>query len=319
MAELTHKKTELKGVLILIITAFIWGTAFVAQSEGMEDIEAFTFSGIRMLMGAAVLVPFVIFRERKAVSNLSADGKIVRKKNNVRTVKNGFFLGVVLCIATNFQQFAFNYSASGKIAFITALYMFFVPLLGLVLKKKVSALTWVCTVLGVIGLFFLCVNPNDFISVNLGDVLSLACAFFFAVHILFVERISDSSDGLTLSCVQFTVAGIISCVLMLIFENPEAGSIKSAMLPLFYSGVMSCGIAYTLQIVGQKYTQATVASLIMCSESVFAVLAAAIILNEIPTPLEIFGCVTMFTAILLSQSGELITKKLKQKSNKKRG
>ena len=106
---------------------------------------------------------------------------------------------------------------------------------------------------------------------------------------------------------------------MLIFENPEAGSIKSAMLPLFYSGVMSCGIAYTLQIVGQKYTQATVASLIMCSESVFAVLAAAIILNEIPTPLEIFGCVTMFTAILLSQSGELITKKLKQKSNKKRG
>lgn len=316
MAELTHKKTELKGVLILIITAFIWGTAFVAQSEGMENIEAFTFSGIRMLMGAAVLVPFVIFRERKAVSYLSADGKIARKKNNVRTVKNGIFLGVVLCIATNFQQFAFNYSTSGKIAFITALYMFFVPLLGLVLKKKVSALTWVCTVLGVIGLFFLCVNPNDFTSVNLGDVLSLACAFFFAVHILFVERISDSSDGLTLSCVQFTVAGIISCVLMLIFENPEAGSIKSAMLPLFYSGVMSCGIAYTLQIVGQKYTQATVASLIMCSESVFAVLAAAIILKEIPTPMEIFGCVTMFTAILLSQSGELI---IKQKINKKRG
>lgn len=316
MAELTQKKTELKGVLILIITAFIWGTAFVAQSEGMENIEAFTFSGIRMLMGAAVLVPFVIFRERKAVSNLSADGKIARKKNNVRTVKNGIFLGVVLCIATNFQQFAFNYSTSGKIAFITALYMFFVPLLGLVLKKKVSALTWVCTVLGVIGLFFLCVNPNDFTSVNLGDVLSLACAFFFAVHILFVERISDSSDGLTLSCVQFTVAGIISCVLMLIFENPEAGSIKSAMLPLFYSGVMSCGIAYTLQIVGQKYTQATVASLIMCSESVFAVLAAAIILKEIPTPMEFFGCVTMFTAILLSQSGELI---IKQKSNKKRG
>ena len=309
MAELTHKKTELKGVLILIITAFIWGTAFVAQSEGMEDIEAFTFSGIRMLMGAAVLVPFVIFRERKAVSNLSADGKIVRKKNNVRTVKNGFFLGVILCIATNFQQFAFNYSASGKIAFITALYMFFVPLLGLVLKKKVSALTWVCTVLGVIGLFFLCVNPNDFISVNLGDVLSLACAFFFAVHILFVERISDSSDGLTLSCVQFTVAGIISCVLMLIFENPEAGSIKSAMLPLFYSGVMSCGIAYTLQIVGQKYAEPAIASLSMSLESVFAALGGWVITGNVLKGNEIIGCLLVFAAIVLAQTPEFFKKK----------
>ncbi len=307
MSTAVKTKTQLRGVILLLLTALIWGTSFVAQSVGMESIEAFTFNGIRTLMGAAVLLPVILVRERRAKKRETAEEKLVRQTLNQKTIRSGAILGVALCIASNFQQFAFNYSTSGKIAFITALYMFFVPIFGLFLKKRIPVLTWICVVLGFVGLGCLCINPADITSVNFGDVLTLICAVFYAIHILLIERLAPGADGVKLSCMQFAVSGTLSVICMFLFESPDLGAIAAAMMPLLYSGIMSCGLAYTFQIIGQKYTEATVASLLMCLESVFGVLAGALLLQEWLTPLELTGCIVMFTAIILSQLGDPIT------------
>lgn len=310
---MTTKKTQLKGVFMLLLTAFIWGASFVAQSVGMESVEAFTFNGIRTLMGACVLLPFILIRDRITAQKMSIEEINTRKKLNKKTIIYGSVLGVVLCAASNFQQFAFNYSTSGKIAFITAFYMLFVPLFGLIFRKKVPIITWICVFFGFVGLYFLCINPQDLGAINKGDVLSFICSIIFAIHILLVEKFASDVDGIKLSCVQFTVSGIISCVLMFILESPQIEEITNAILPLLYSGVMSCGLAYTFQIVGQKYTEATVASLLMCMESVFGVLSGAVILHETLSKREIIGCIIMFAAIILSQLSNIITVKLKKK------
>jgi len=306
-------KTQFKGVIMLLLTALIWGSSFVAQSVGMESIEAFTFNGIRTLMGAAVLIPYILIRDHSSAKHLNEAQRKERRLLDKKTLLCGLPLGVALCLASNFQQFAFNYSTSGKIAFITSLYMFFVPLFGLFLKKKVPLLTWICVLLGFVGLGFLCINPNDIGNINFGDILTFICAIFYAIHILMIEKFAPDVDGIKLSCVQFIVSGIISCILMFIFESPDLAAIGTAIVPLLYSGIMSCGLAYTFQIVGQKYTEATVASLLMCLESVFGVLCGAIILHEVLTPAEIVGCVIMFAAIILSQLSDTITAKWRKK------
>lgn len=299
-------KTQLKGVIMLLLTAFIWGSSFVAQSIGMEAIEAFTFNGIRTLMGAVVLLPVVFFRDKSKTEKMDEAARRQHKALNRKTLIYGSILGVFLCIASNFQQFAFNYSESGKIAFITSLYILIVPLLSLIFRKKVPVLTWICVAVGFVGLYFLCIDPNNIGAINFGDILTLICAFFFAVHILLVERFVTGLDGVKLSCIQFFVSGTISCILMFIFESPDIEAIGTAIVPLLYSGVMSCGLAYTFQIIGQKYTEATVASLLMCMESVFGVLCGALILHEALSPREIIGCVIMFAAILISQAADVI-------------
>jgi len=295
-------KTQLKGVIILLMTALIWGTSFVAQSVGMEDVDAFTFQGVRTLLGAVVLLPFIFVKDKMTEKNMSEQQLAERKIQTKKAVKYGIILGIFLCIATNFQQFAFYYSTAGKIAFITAMYMFFVPIVGLLLHKKVPFVTWICVVMGFIGLYFLSFSSGSgFGDLNKGDILAFVCALFFCFQILLIEKFSPYCDGVKLSCVQFFTAGIISLILMFIFEKPEWRLIKAAALPILYSGIMSCGIAYTLQIIGQKYCEATIASLLMCMESVFAVLSAALILHETLTGREILGCVIMFAAIILSQ------------------
>ncbi len=310
----TIKRTQWKGVVMLLLTALIWGSSFVAQSVGMETVEAFTFNGIRTLMGAAVLGPFILIRDCVQAKTMSAEQIRARKAMDRKTVGCGMVLGVVFCAASNLQQFAFEDSTSGKIAFITALYMFFVPLLGLFLKKRVPLLTWICVICGFVGLYFLCIDPADLGGINRGDFLAFLCSIFFAVHILLIEKFAPDVDGIKLSCVQFLVSGVISCVLMFLFETPQISAIADAIVPLLYAGIMSCGLAYTFQIVGQKYTEATVASLILCMESVFAVLAAAVVLHELLTGREILGCVIMFAAIILSQLSEYITAKFKEKT-----
>lgn len=295
------KKTQLKGVLILLLTAFIWGSSFVAQSVGMEKVQAFTFGGIRTLMGAAALLPLILIKDLSAKKKLTPEELREKKKIDRRSYKHGVYLGLALCVASNFQQWAFNYTASGKIAFITAFYMLFVPILGLFVNKKVSPFTWGCAALGCVGLFFLCIAGKGLGDINKGDLLSLICAVFFAVHILVIERFEGGCDAVKLSFTQFAVSGSITCVLMLIFDTPDIGAINGAILPLLYSGVLSCGVAYTLQIVGQKYTEATIASLLMCMESVFGVLCGALLLKERMTVYEVIGCIVMFIAIILSQ------------------
>ncbi|MCQ2582991.1 MAG: DMT family transporter [Treponema sp.] len=299
-------KTSLKGVLLLLLTAFVWGISFVAQSEGMESVDAFTFQGVRTLLGSLVLVPVILIKNRGVSKNLSDDEKQEKRKLNKKTWIYGTILGLFLCGATNFQQFAFYHSTAGKIAFITAMYMFFVPIVGLFFRKRIPLITWLCIVLGFIGLYFLSISSEGFSSINKGDIQTLICAFFFTGQIMLVDKFAPQCDGVKLSCIQFFVSGLISSILMFIFETPELSAIKAAALPILYSGIMSCGVAYTLQIIGQKYCEATIASLLMCLESVFATLAAAVLINEKLTGREILGCVIMFTAILITQISDIV-------------
>ena len=301
------RRTKPQGIILLLITAIIWGSSFVAQSIGMESVDAFTFTGIRTLLGMFFLLPFTL------IINKGFDFR----KN---TLRKGLILGIVFSIAQNFQQFAFYYSTSGKIAFITAFYMFFVPLFSvLFLKKKIAVLTWFSILMGLIGLFLLCINPSDMTNINTGDILALICAVFYAVQIMLIDKFLDdgNTSGVQLSFMQFFVAGIISVILMFIFEHPDLSNIKTAAPSLLYSGIMSCGIAYTLQIVGQKYASPVVASLLMCLESVFAVIAAAIILHEAMSPREMAGCLIMFAAIIISQISESLSAKKKSQESAK--
>lgn len=307
------KKKQLLGVMLLLLTALIWGVAFVAQSVGMDSVEGFTFNGIRILIGAFVLLPVVLVREKKTKSGMNEQQLKAYKVTNKKTLIYGSIIGLIFCIAGNFQQFAFNYTTSGKIAFITAMYMFFVPIIGIFLKKRIPALTWICVVLGFIGMFFLCINPSDMSGLNKGDLLAVIGSVFFAFHILAVERFAPNTDGIKLSCIQFFVSGCITCILMFIFEHPQISAIRSAIIPLLYAGVLSCGLAYTFQIIGQKYTEATVASILMSMESVFGVIAGALILHEMLSHRELIGCIIMFAAIILSQLSGILTGKLKKK------
>ena len=291
------RKTTPKGIIFLLITAIIWGSSFVAQEIGMKSIDAFTFTGIRTTLGAVFLLPIVLILNK---------GLDLRKN----TLVSGLILGVVFSVAQNFQQFAFYYSTSGKIAFITAFYMFFVPLFSVFLGKKIKLLTWLSIVMGLVGLFFLCINPSDLTSINLGDILALACAVFYAVQIMLIDRFLEKDiNGVQLSFMQFVVAAVISIAAMFIFEHPVIADIKTAAPSLLYSGIMSCGIAYTFQIVGQKHANPVVASLLMCMESVFAVIAAAVVLHQGMSLREGAGCAIMFAAIILSQLSESLSQR----------
>ena len=292
------RRTKPLGIVLLLITAIIWGSSFVAQSIGMESVDAFTFTGIRTALGMLFLLPFTLIINK---------GFDFRKS----TLKKGLILGIVFSIAQNFQQFAFYYSTSGKIAFITAFYMFFVPLFSVIfLKKKIAVLTWLSILLGLLGLFLLCLDPKDLTNINMGDILALICAVFYAVQIMLIDKFTEEDiSGVQLSFMQFFVAAIISIIAMFIFEQPNLADIKTAAPSLLYSGIMSCGIAYTLQIVGQKHASPVVASLLMCLESVFAVIAAAIVLHEGMLSREAAGCLIMFAAIILSQVSETLSSK----------
>ena len=316
MTEQTKGKTQLKGVLMLLLTAFVWGTSFVAQSVGMERIEAFTFNGIRTLMGAAALLPYLLARDLISAKKQrrTPAGRAAFRAEKKKLFFPGMCMGLALCAAGNVQQFAFKYTTPGKIAFITAFYMFFVPVLGLFIGKRVRWVTWGCVFLGVVGLYFLCVTDEGFSSVNRGDLLALGCSVLFAVHILVVEHFSGFTDSIALSFIQFTTSGLITVCLMFIFEKPDPAEINAAILPLLYSGVMSCGVAYTFQVVGQKYTESTLASILMCMESVFGVLSSAVLLRQMLTGREIAGCAIMFAAIIISQFSDRITDSLKRRA-----
>lgn len=308
------QKTQFKGIFMLFLTAFIWGSSFVAQSLGMNNVEAFTFNGIRTLFGAATLLPFIIIKDLYKIKKHGRPEKAKIKAETKKILIGGSIMGVVLCIASNLQQYAFTYPdhSPGKIAFITAFYMFFVPLFGLAFKKRVPLITWLCVILGTVGLYFLCVSGVGFSAVTKSDLFSLACSVFYAVHILVIEKVASDTDAVKLSFTQFTVSGVITCILMFITETPTVSAINQSILPLLYSGVMSCGLAYTFQIVGQKYTESTVASIIMCLESVFGVICSAAMLQKMLTPNEIIGCVIMFAAIILSQFSDTIESRIRK-------
>lgn len=297
------KTGQMKNSLLLLLTAFIWGVAFVAQSVGGEAVGCFTFNGVRSLLGALVLLPVIAFLDGQKKKELGEE-KFLEQKGDFKTLLlGGICCGVMLCIASNFQQFGISFTTVGKAGFITAMYILIVPILGLFLKKKVGVKVWFGVLLATIGLYLLCMTSESF-SLSKGDFLVLICAGFFSLHILIIDHFSPKVDGVRLSCIQFLVCGVISTVIAFLFEQPNLGEILSGWLPILYAGVMSCGVAYTLQIIGQKNMDPTVASLILSLESVFSVLAGWVLLNQKLSGRELFGCCLMFMAIILAQLPE---------------
>ena len=280
----------------LLLTAFIWGVAFVAQSVGMDYIGPFTFNCVRSIIGGLVLIPLVVILGKKNRADKTAEEAKEYKRN---TVIGGICCGFCLCVASNFQQFGIMHTTVGKAGFITALYIIIVPILGIFMKKRVAPIVWVSSVIAVIGFYLLSISGR--VSINRGDILVLICAVLFSVHILVIDYFSPKGEGVTISCIQFFTSGILCGILMFLFENPQIKDILAAYLPILYAGVMSCGVAYTLQIVGQKNMDPTVASLILSLESVFSALAGWLILGQGLSGKELIGCSLVFVAVLLAQ------------------
>lgn len=297
-------KTQLRNSLLLLLTATIWGTAFVAQSSGMEFVGPFTFNCVRNIIGGLVLIPCVFLLRWMKMKDV-ADGENGEKKPVQISVTKaeligGICCGAALCAASNLQQVGMQYTTVGKAGFITALYVVIVPIMGLFFKKKASFIVWICVALSVVGLYLLCMTEGSF-SLAYGDLLVLFCALMFSVHILVIDHFSPKGDGVVISCIQFFVCGILSGIVMIFTETPNLTSILDAKWSVLYAGVFSSGVAYTLQVVAQKGVNPTIASLIMCLESVVAVLAGWIILGQALSTRELLGCLFMFAAIVLAQ------------------
>lgn len=316
---------KIRNDLMLLMAALIWGASFVAQKAGMDYIGPFTFNAIRFLMGSLVLVPVVLLlggiqkkngadmiesAESEQGAELNTDNKAeleTKQKSDKKTlILGGISCGVVLCVAGTFQQFGVIHTTAGKAGFITALYIVLVPILGLFVGRKVRPILWFCVVLATAGLYLLCVKED--LSIGRGDLLVIACAFGFATHILVIDYFSPKTDGVKLSCLQFLTAGLLSSPLAAIFEKIDWANVIACWQPILYSGILSCGVAYTLQVLGQKNTEPTVASLILSLESVFAVIAGIILLHEQISLREFLGCAIMFAAILLAQFPEKMQK-----------
>lgn len=293
-------KTKILGPVVLLLTAMIWGTGFVAQRAGMDYIEPLTFTAARMILAAIALgIPALSIAVRNRKMQPPKTEKGLSKKAR-RTLIGGIGCGAFLSTATIFQQFGIVDSTAGKAGFITALYMLLVPILNLVLfRKKGTWLVWLAVLIGVGGMYLLCMNERFQLAPS--DALLCVCALLFSCHILVCDRFVGQVDPIQLSAVQFATASMISTVAAFIAEQPTPQKIMSAAVPILYCGLISGGVGYTLQMVGQKYTDATPASLLMSLESVFAVLAGAIILRERMSLSEALGCVILFSAIILVQ------------------
>ncbi len=288
---------KLKNALILALTAFIWGTAFVAQSVGMDHLGPFTFNGVRNFIGGIALLPCIYLLQK-------IEGKGNEKVGGTRKdlFTGGIACGLCLFVASSLQQIGLQYTTTGKAGFITAFYIVLVPVLGIFLKKRIGWKVWMAVALAIIGLYFLCITEK--LSIGQGDILIFLCALIFAVHILIIDYFSPKVDGVKMSCVQFFVCGIVSLIPMFVWENPTVEGILLSVGPLLYAGVLSSGVAYTLQIIGQKNVNPAVASLILSLESCFAVLAGWIVLGQKLSMRESVGCMLMFAAIILAQLPE---------------
>ena len=282
---------RLRANLMLLTTALIWGVAFVAQSVGMDYIGPFTFNCVRSLLGGLVLLPCIFLLDRLDGGKAAAQKKW--------PVLGGVCCGVVLAVASSLQQIGIAHTSVGKAGLITALYIVIVPLLGLLGGKRVGGRIWAAVALAVAGMYLLCITES--FTIGLGDLLVLLCAFCFSIHILVIDHFSPNVDGVRMSCIQFFTAGILCGVPMLLFESPNLTDICAAWAPIAYAGIMSCGVAYTLQVVAQKHTDPTVASLLLSLESVISVLAGWVLLGQALSPRELTGCALSFCAIILAQ------------------
>lgn len=281
---------KMKGSLALLLATVIWGSTFVAQSVGVEHIGPFTFLTVRCFLAVATLLPMIALQNRKNFLNALKNKKLWR---------SGIPCGIALFVGATLQQMGLLYTTAGKGGFITAMYIVLVPIFGLLVHRKPPKTALLSVAIAAVGLY--CISGAGITSINIGDVLMLLCAGAFAVQILLIDRLSPGVDSVALNMVQSLVCALICSVFMLIFEEPKMDMILISWFPLVYAGVLSMGIAYTLQIVGQKKLEPTTASLLMSFESVFAALSGWLLLNESLSWIELLGCVLVLGAILLSQ------------------
>ena len=298
MNTVSHKYRQ---SALLLLTAAIWGSAFVAQQTGMDYVGPFTFNAARNLLGGLTLLPLIVFFSSRKKRTLPPDASSENGTQPKTLWAGGILCGIALFVASTLQQIGIQYTTVGKAGFITACYIIIVPIIGIFLKKKCSPFIWIAVILSLCGLYLLCLTPGEGFAIGKGELLVLICAFLFSLHILTIDHFSPLVDGVKMSCIQFLVCGILSGIPALIFESPDLAGIFAAKIPVLYAGVMSCGVAYTLQIVGQKNMNPTVASLILSLESCISVIAGWLILGQNLSSREIFGCVLMFGAIILAQ------------------
>lgn len=305
----------IRQTVLPLLAAFIWGSAFVAQSVGADYLSPFAFNALRNIIASVFLLVLVLVFDRihkrggrksyeEYLSTFAIpDGMSFDEFEKVQRkglIKGGILCGIALAVAMNLQQSGVADSGAGKAGFITALYVVLVPVFGLFLHKKVPAQVWVSVALAVVGLYLLCIKQGFRVAPS--DAYLLCCAFAFTLQMLLVDHYATYVDGVKLSLVQFTVVAVISSVVMLITEGvPEISVIKASLIPLLYTGILSSGVAYTLQIISQKDANPTVVSLLLCMESVFGTISGAIMLHERMLTREYVGCVFMFTAVILSQ------------------
>ncbi|MGN0735784.1 MAG: DMT family transporter [Anaerovoracaceae bacterium] len=305
---------KMQSNILLLITAFIWGSAFVAQKSGMDYIEPFTYNGIRTFIGGLVLIPVIMImgRGKSAKAELNDKGQESKAAENKLLIIGGICCGAALFVASSLQQFGVSYTTAGKAGFITTLYVVIVPIISILIGKRVRPIMWLCVLMGAVGLYLLCMTDASF-RLQFGDMLVLLCAFAFSVHIMVIDYFSPKVDGVKLSCIQFLFAGLLGIICMFIFEDPDINAILDCWLPILYAGVLSCGIGYTLQVVAQKHAEPTVASLLMSLESVFAVISGAVLLHESMSIRELSGCIVIFAAVIIAQLPE--KNKLPDQSN----
>ena len=298
-----------KGPILLLITAVLWGMAFVAQTSAADNVGPFTFNASRNFVGALFLTGVIAMRKRSghdkapiAAGRISAGGQGGYSRRTL--VIAGVLCGIALCVASYLQQAGITAyppeaAASSRSGFVTATYMVMVAVMMVIAGKRPHPMVFVAVAVAMLGMYLLCV-PDGLGSIYVGDWLVLASALGYAIHILVIDRFTQV-DGVRLSRVQLLVAGSISLVCALVFEHPQLAAVLAALVPILYAGICSDGIAYTLQIIAQQTTEATVASIIMSLESVFAAIGGWLILSESLTPVELGGCALVFGAVLLSQ------------------
>ncbi|MFI3206229.1 MAG: DMT family transporter [Clostridia bacterium] len=291
---------KMRGTLLLATAAFIWGSTFVAQRMA-NFLGASTFLAARSYIGAIfiIIVSIIITKKRKKMG--------INTNENKLYIKYGIITGSVMYIAAVFQQISLSFTSAGKAGFLTALYIVIVPVLGLFLKKKMHKIVWLSIAISLLGTYLLSVNES--FTIEIGDSYLLASAFFFAVHIVLIDRFTVKTDSIRLSAVQFVVCAIISTVVAIFTEQPQIDQVLLAWGPILYAGVFSSGIAFTLQVVAQRETPPAIAALVMSLESIFAVLTGWVVLGEVLDAKELFGCALMFIAIILAQLPDMLPKK----------
>ena len=292
------KSKEIRSVFILLLTAAIWGFAFVAQRVGMEHMGAFTFNGIRFALGSVSLLPVIYFFGRKSDSDNHDEEKI--DADFKTTLKAGMIAGTILFIAASLQQFGLIYTTAAKAGFITSLYIVLVPILGIFLKQKTHYTTWIGAIVAVIGLYFLSINEN--FTIEFGDFLEIIGAFFWAAHIQLIGKLVEKIDAIKLASVQFATCSLLSLITAFIFEDVNLSGISNALVPLLYGGIMSAGVAYTLQAVGQKFAKPSHAAIALSMEAVFAAIGGILLLIETLPLKGYLGSALMLAGMLITQT-----------------